>query len=112
MVWSRVVRSGGQVQIGHTLLCLECTPDGLASRSHGMVTESDLAWAVTQGARGLFQLSASLVRLVTKLFGKLLGSWLTVGAILVLLYLSWPQFRHVAQRLFYQLYYRVLLLVG
>jgi ATP-dependent Clp protease ATP-binding subunit ClpA len=86
--------------------------EGLASRSHGMVTESDLAWATTQGARGLFQLSASLVRLVTKLFGKLLGSWLTVGAILILLYLSWPQFRYVAQQLCYQLFYRLLLLIG
>ncbi len=44
MVWSRTARSGDIVRVGETPLCLVCAPDGLAGRSIGMPTESNLVW--------------------------------------------------------------------
>jgi hypothetical protein len=58
---SRVVRSGGQIQVGNTLLCVECALDGLASRSYGVGTESDLIWAIRRVTRGVFR-SVGLLR--------------------------------------------------
>ncbi len=43
---SRIVKSGQNVLVGNTKLCLSCAHDGLASRSRGIVTESDFAWAL------------------------------------------------------------------
>jgi hypothetical protein len=108
MLRSRIVRSGGRIQVGNTLLCVECAPDGLASRSHGIDTQSDLGWAVAQVARGLFHLGAGLVRLVTRVFGRLLGSWVGVGALFILLYATWPAFRYYIQWAVYFVYYRIL----
>lgn len=51
LVRSRIAGDGSVVQIGSTMICVACSPDGLASRSGGMVLESDLAW----GARALFR---------------------------------------------------------
>lgn len=45
-VRSRVVRHGGLIQVGSTLICVECAPDGLASRSRGLVSESDAAYVI------------------------------------------------------------------
>ena len=111
MFRSRFVRSGGCIQVGQTTLCLECAPDGLASRSFGMVTESDFAWAVRSGARSLFRLGRGLLRFLSTVFGRLLGSWVAIGAIMALLYLTWPQFRYTVQRVAYYLYYRALLMM-
>ena len=57
---SRVVRSGGTVRVGDTLLCVECVPHGLAGRSHGMVAESDLAWAIRNALAGLAAVQTSV----------------------------------------------------
>jgi hypothetical protein len=107
MLRSRIVRSDGQIRVGNTLLCLICADDGLASRSHGIDTQGDLGWIIAQGARGLLRLGTGLVRFVTRVFGRLLGSWVGVGAVFVLLYAMWPGFRYQVQRLFYLIYYHL-----
>ena len=112
MLRSRIVRSGGRIQVGNTLLSVECAPDGLASRSHGIDTQGDLGWVATQIARGVFRLGAGLVRLVTRVFGRLLGSWVGVGALFILLYATWPSFRYHVQHLVFLVYYRLYALVS
>jgi len=103
---SRVVRSGGMVQVGHTVVAVECQPDGLASRSRGIISESDLAFALRQAARGLVHASRGLLRSLHKLFGRLLGNWIAVAALVGLLYLLWPRFHYAVNRLILGLYYR------
>lgn len=46
MIRSRVLREGNVLQVGNTELYLRCAPDGLAKRSRGLPTESDLVWCV------------------------------------------------------------------
>ncbi|HIJ64972.1 MAG TPA: hypothetical protein HPP77_03395 [Candidatus Hydrogenedentes bacterium] len=92
-VRSRIVRSGGWVQVGHTLLVLECSPDGLASRSRGIDTQNDFAWAAREAARKLASVGRGLFRIVVRAAGRLLGSWLGILAVLILLYMFWPWFR-------------------
>ena len=94
---SRIARSGGNIQVGHTLLALECAPDGLAGRSQGIVTESDFAWALHQGTRRLFDFASRLFGFVFRLLGHLLAHWkLATLVTLVALYLFFPPFRNTA----------------
>ncbi len=44
IIRSRIVRHAGIVRVGDTELCLLAAPEGLASRSYGLPTESDIAW--------------------------------------------------------------------
>jgi len=108
MFRSRIVRSGGQIKVGNTLLCIECAPDGLASRSHGIVTQNDLGWAVSQGACGLFFLGKGMARLMTRVFGRLIGSWVGIGALFIFLYATWPAFRYYIQSAVHFIYNRIL----
>ena len=85
MVRSRVARSGDLVQIGQTVLALDCTPDGLASRSHGIVTENDVVWAARKGSLALYGLVLSVLHFLRAVFGRLLGSWIGIGAVVVIL---------------------------
>lgn len=87
MYRSRILRSGGLLQVGHTLLVLECAPDGLAGRSHGMVHESDFAWFVHLAWRKLYRLGRAVVRLLFAFLGRLITSPMVIVAALVLLYL-------------------------
>ncbi len=112
MFWSRIARSGSRVQVGNTTLCVECVPEGLASRSYGMVTESDLGWAIQQTARGALKLGAGVLRFFTRVFGRLLGSWLTAASAVVLLYFFWPRFHYLVLRIAYTFYYRVMEIVN
>ena len=43
---SRIARTGSIVRVGDTELLVQCTPDGLASRSRGMPLESDIGYAL------------------------------------------------------------------
>ena len=104
---SRIVRNGGTVQIGHTLLCVECSPDGLASRSHGIVSESDLGWAAQQAGKWLWDSVKSGVNLLFTLLGRIVTSWLAILSIIFLLYLFWPWFRFNVQFLFYRIYHAI-----
>ncbi|MBI4558426.1 MAG: hypothetical protein HY706_12665 [Candidatus Hydrogenedentes bacterium] len=91
---SRIVRSGGYVQVGNTLLCMECVPDGLASRSHGIVSESDVGWLFQHFVRRFFGLFRALLGFVTGIFTRILTSGMGIFAILVLLYFFWPAFHY------------------
>lgn len=105
---SRIVRHGGTVQVGHTLLCVECSTDGLASRSRGIVSESDLGWAAQQGVKWLWESLRSGVNLLLTLLGRIVTSWLAVLSILLLLYIFWPWFRFNLQVLYFRVYNAVI----
>jgi len=107
MFRSRVIRSSGALQVGNTLLCLECAPDGLASRSHGIVSGSDLGWAAQQAIRTTFLAIRGVTRFIQALFGRLLSNWLLIGALLVLLYFLWPRFRYNVAYYLRHIYYRL-----
>ncbi|MCC6144186.1 MAG: hypothetical protein IT368_10315 [Candidatus Hydrogenedentes bacterium] len=51
LVRSRLLRHGGVLQVGETFLCLQCGPNGLASRGHGLVADSDLIFVLRQAWR-------------------------------------------------------------
>lgn len=93
---SRIMRSGGIVQVGNTELCLECAPDGLASRSHGVIGEIDLSWTwpLKQGFRTLLSLLLGILAVPYGILRSLLRSWLVIIAVVILLYMFWPRFRH------------------
>ncbi|HOE65183.1 MAG TPA: FHA domain-containing protein [Candidatus Hydrogenedentes bacterium] len=93
MFRSRIVRSGGIVQVGHTQLAVECVPDGLAARSHGIVSETDLGWLMEGFVRILGRSAMGTVRLLFGFLGKLRTNALLVAAILIALYFFVPSFR-------------------
>ena len=107
MLRSRIVRGGGLVQVGHTLLSLECASDGLASRSHGIGIESDFVWAMRQGGGALFHAGRGFVWLIARIFGRILGSWVALGAAFGVTYVMWPGFHAVVNAIFRYLYLRV-----
>jgi hypothetical protein len=107
MLRSRIVRHGGQVQVGETLLTVECSPDGLANRSHGIISESDLGWALHQATHNLWLVNRGAVHLIVRLFGKLFGSWLAFLFVLGLLYWFWPFFRAWVNHFAAIAYYRI-----
>ncbi len=92
-IMSRVVRSGGTVRVGDTLLCVECVPHGLAGRSRGMVTENDFVWAARKAVGGLVAGITWAARLVLRTLRRLLKSWklLTVVVIAILLLSPWTR---------------------
>lgn len=89
---SRIARHGGVVQIGHTLLAIDCASDGLAQRSRGIASESDLGWALQIVARKGWKLLRRTVGAFGALLSRLLTSWVVIAALLFLLYLFWPRF--------------------
>lgn len=89
---SRIVRNGGVLQVGHTLVAVECSPDGLARRSRGIVSESDFGWAVQAGATYTLKLFRRLTGFALELVVRFLTSWLAVVSLLILLFLFWPAF--------------------
>ena len=105
---SRIVRSGGVVQLGHTMLVLDCAPDGLASRSHGIDTASDFVWAAREGARQLARLARAALRVALRIAARLLSSWLGVLAALILLYTFWPWFHAWVNYLVQSAYYHLI----
>lgn len=108
MLRSRTIRSSGYIQVGHTILAVECAPDGLANRSRGIVSESDFGWALRQGARALLTGAFRLARALIEVCTRLLTSWLTILAILILLYLLWPGFRFYVNGILQVIYYRLI----
>jgi len=98
---SRMIRPGDIVQVGHTQLTLQCAPQGLANRSHGIVTESDVAWAARRAGQGLLKLGKWLLKLPLRLGGRILGHWISVLALLGVLYWLWPGFRYFVQSIYH-----------
>jgi hypothetical protein len=80
----------------------------LASRSHGIVSESDLGWAAQQAGRWLWDSVKSGVNLLFTLLGRIVTSWLAILSIVFLLYLFWPWFRFNVQVLFYRIYHAII----
>ena len=109
---SRIVRAGGMVQVGHTLLAVECQPDGLAGRSRGIITESDLAFAVRQGGRGFLHVLRDLLGGLRKLFGHILGNWIAIAVLIGLLYVLWPRFHYTMNQVVTGLYRRAMYLLS
>ena len=76
---SRIVRNGGVLRTGVTELCLVTAADGLASRSRGLATESDLVWALNFLTRQF-----SLVfRVLWRSLRYLSGGWIRKIVIIV-----------------------------
>lgn len=90
VVRSRHAKDGSTVQLGHTMMVLECAPDGLASRSRGVGSAGDFFWAgrliVTEGWRGL----TALWRVVWDLLRSFYSSWFVIGIIVAVLYFTVP----------------------
>jgi len=94
---SRVVRSGGMVQVGQTLMILDCSPDGLARRSRVIVSESDLGWMLTAAGRRAWSLARGTFSTLLRYTRRILTSWVGIASILIVLYIAWPQFRRWVQ---------------
>lgn len=107
MMRSRIVRDGGTIQIGHTLLTLDCAPDGLAYRCQGMVSESDLAWVAERAASGGFRLIRRALNLLVSLFGRIITSWVAVVAVCVVLYLTVNPFYYGVNSVFSWVFYQL-----
>ena len=75
---SRVIRSGEILQVGNTQFCLQCASDGLAGRSRGLVTESDLAWVFWQLLKKFALVLRVTIRTVQSLPKKLMKHWFSV----------------------------------
>lgn len=91
---SRIVRNGGTIQVGSTLIAVDCSPDGLARRSRGIVYESDFGWAAQRGMKNAVHLVRRGVSFAFDLFRRILTSWLAILSILILLMVFWPAFRN------------------
>ncbi len=70
MVWARTARSGDIIRVGDTSLNLICAPDGLASRSIGMPTESNVVWLLRALVDKGLKTATVLYRLVFKMLGR------------------------------------------
>ncbi|MCC6795672.1 MAG: hypothetical protein IT366_11195 [Candidatus Hydrogenedentes bacterium] len=90
---SRIVRDGGMVQIGQTLLILDCSPDGLARRAHGISTDSDIVWAASEGFAHIAKLVKGTARFVFNIVRRIVTSWTAMVAIAFLLYVFYVPFR-------------------
>ncbi|MCL4691313.1 MAG: FHA domain-containing protein [Candidatus Hydrogenedentes bacterium] len=90
---SRIVRNGGTIQVGNTLLAVDCSPDGLARRSRGIVYESDFGWAIQTAGRATARAVRNVFTWLYELVRRLLSSKLAIASILFLLLVFWPSFR-------------------
>lgn len=96
---SRVVQNGGHLQVGQTLLALECAQDGLATKGKGCVTQSDFGYAVGRFARVIRRAIGDVWSFAMWLLGRIVTSWwLALGAVVVL-YFTWPPFNRFAGNL-------------
>ncbi len=87
---SRIVRHGGIVQVGNTELALQCAPDGLASRSHGLPQESDIGWAVRLFAQYAAVFLSMPVRFLRGFLGPFFWFLIVIAAFVALAAYSKP----------------------
>jgi len=78
---SRIVRDGGIVRVGQTEFIMRTAPEGLASRSIGMPSESDLGWVLRLTGRNVYRLIRAIIRLLLG-FGTGLKLLMTVAILL------------------------------
>ena len=105
---SRVVLPGGSIQVGHTLLTVDCAPDGLARRIRGIMSEGDFAWAVRRGVSKSIELVQRGFHHVFSLFGRIWGSWLALGGLFLLAFVFIRPFRYWVLNAGHWVYYRIL----
>lgn len=105
---SRIVRDGGMVQVGQTLLILDCSPDGLARRTHGLPTDSDLVWAIREAAKHAWSFLRSSAFAIIRLVRRIVTSWTAMIAIAFLVYVFWPPFRLTVNYYFWWVVYRIM----
>lgn len=90
---SRVIRSGGILEVGNTQFYLQSASDGLASRSRGLVSESDFAWAVGRFFRRLALMVRLTIRIVQSVPAKLMKHWFAVLVVVGIVAFFKPEFR-------------------
>lgn len=105
---SRIIRSESFVQVGHTLMNVQCAQDGLAKRSHGIASETDAGWAIRYIWGKAWSASIGLVRQAVAMSARLLFSWKSILALSFLSYVFWPPVRFQVNRFFTGLYLSVL----
>ena len=111
-IWSRIVRPGGIVRVGSTELGLYCAPEGLAKRSYGLPSESDVTWAL----RFLFSKLFLVVRVLWRFLRGLTGRFfwialITVALLILIAYLRpdlFAQAKFHASKWWYWAYYHVI----
>lgn len=87
---SRILKSGAALQVGHTLLALHCAPEGLATRSTGLVSENDFVYALRQIVRKLLSVFSDNVLFWIRGHWKLI---LILGHLAA--YVFYPPFRQL-----------------
>ena len=99
-LFSHVLRDGEFLQAGNTLLALECAPDGLASRSHGMASESDIGWLLRQSGDFAARTTRWTVRFSVNAFREFTHHWKFFFLLgVVIAYLVYSPFRNGVNRL-------------
>lgn len=109
---SCIARNGDLIRIGNTLLRIKCAPDGLAGRSRGVVTETDLARAFKSGFGGILHAVGAFLKTVLGVVVSRRGKMLPVLGLVILLMIVWPGFRHAVFSFFHRAYYRIAALLG
>jgi len=94
MIRSRVAGNGDRIKLGNTSLTIECCGGGLASRSHGIGSASDLAWAVRIVVRNLGRALSWSARMLWDVYRMFFSSWLILVAAAIVLYFAVPQVRY------------------
>lgn len=108
---SRIVRAGDVVQLGHTLLVLDCAPDGLASRSRGIDCENDLVWTLRHLLGGLWKIFKVGGRCLRRTLMSILLFWKSTGMLGIAvagLYFFYSPFHNAVNRFFLNIYYGVI----
>lgn len=91
---SRIIRSGEILEVGNTQFFLLSASDGLASRSRGLVSESDFAWAVGRFLKRLALLLRLTIRTVQSVPAKLMKHWFAVLVVVGIVAFFKPGFRY------------------
>ena len=91
---SRILRHGDILKVGHTELVLECSVDGLASRSEGISFENDIVWVVRHFGKRFSLIGYHGMRYLGRIPYFLMKHWfLTAAAVSYLLYQYVPAAR-------------------
>jgi hypothetical protein len=77
---SRILRHGDILKVGHTELVLECSVDGLASRSEGINFENDVLWAVRHFGKRVSIVGYHGLRHLSRIPYFMMRHWFITGA--------------------------------
>ncbi|HIA47413.1 MAG TPA: hypothetical protein EYN96_05450 [Candidatus Hydrogenedentes bacterium] len=82
---SRVLGSGEIMRVGYTDLMLECSPDGMSSRSQGIALQNDFGWAAKNLVKIAFRILEQLGRLMLLLPKFAMRHWFITIILIVIL---------------------------